>query len=252
MRIAALYDIHGNLPALEAVLGEVERAAVDVLVIGGDIFPGPMSAEVLDRLLALSRPVRFLRGNGDRWVCSVARGGSLTGIPEPHHAPLRWLGGRLRPEHRQILDSWPTTIRLEVEGLGSVLFCHATPRNDMDIFTRETPDDALRPIFDGVDADLVVCGHTHMQFDRTIDEIRVVNAGSIGMPFGDPGAYWLLLDGGVALRHTVYDLEAAAARIRATDFPNAEAFAADQVENPPSEQTMLDRFRAAALGAPGR
>jgi len=126
-----------------------------------------------------------------------------------------------------------------------VLFCHATPRNDEEIVTRLMSDDILRPIFDGV-ADLVVCGHTHMQFDRTIGGTRVVNAGSVGMPFGVPGAYWVLLGPGVELRHTRYDLPAAAARIRGTQYPGAQEFAHDLLE-PAGEDQMLEPFGPAEV-----
>ena len=75
-----------------------------------------------------------------------------------------------------------------------MLFCHATPQNDVDVFTERTPEERVAPCFAGVDADLVVCGHTHMQFDRTIAGVRVVNAGSVGMAYEEaPGAYWALL-----------------------------------------------------------
>jgi diadenosine tetraphosphatase ApaH/serine/threonine PP2A family protein phosphatase len=131
--------------------------------------------------------------------------------------------------------------------LGEVLFCHATPRNDTEIFTRSTGEDRLAPVFAGVDAAVVVCGHTHMQFDRAVGALRVVNAGSVGMPFAAPGAYWLLLGPEVELRHTPYDLEAAARRIRGTSYPQAEDFAARNVLRPPSADEMLERFSAAEL-----
>jgi diadenosine tetraphosphatase ApaH/serine/threonine PP2A family protein phosphatase len=128
-----------------------------------------------------------------------------------------------------------------------VTFCHATPRNDTEIFSRETPDEKLIPIFDTIGASVVVCGHTHMQFDRIIGSTRVVNAGSVGMPFGKPGAYWLLLDNGLKLKRTDYDLEKAAQRIRGTDYPQAEQFAAGNVLDPPSEETILAVYRNAEL-----
>jgi predicted phosphodiesterase len=103
-----------------------------------------------------------------------------------------------------------------------VLFCHATPRNENECFTRLTAEDRLLPIFQGLDVSVVICGHTHMQFDRMVGAVRVVNAGSVGMPFGEPGADWLLLGPGVQLRHTCYDLPAAARRILATPYPQAQ------------------------------
>lgn len=93
----------------------------------------------------------------------------------------------------------------------------------------------------------MICGHTHMQFDRQIGGTRIVNAGSVGMPFGEPGAYWLSLDPGVELRHTHYDLMAAADRVRATDYPQADDFAESNVLRPPSEAEMLDLFERSAL-----
>jgi diadenosine tetraphosphatase ApaH/serine/threonine PP2A family protein phosphatase len=136
-------------------------------------------------------------------------------------------------------------VRLDVSGFGSVLFCHATPRNDEEVVTRLIPEALLRPIFDGVAA-LVVCGHTHMQFDITVGTTRVVNAGSVGMPFEAAGAYWLLLDGRVELRRTVYDVAAAAEEVLRTAFPGADAFAATSILQPPD---MLETFTQYGLHA---
>jgi putative phosphoesterase len=242
MRIAALYDIHGNLPALEAVLRDVRDAGVDHIVVGGDVLPGPMPRESLACLDALDLPVQFIRGNGDREV--IAPTGA---VPEIYRESVRWNAEQIRPEDTRMLAAWPLTLRLPIDGIGEVLFCHATPRNDTEIFTRQTPDEPLLPIFGGLGVALAVCGHTHMQFDRTIGAVRVVNAGSVGMPFGDPGAYWLLLGPGVELRRTSYDLAAAAERIRATAYPKADEFAERNVLQPPSEQEILAAFGAAEL-----
>ena len=247
MRVAALYDIHGNLPALEAVLDEVHAAEVDRIVVGGDVLPGPMPRETLACLLTLELPVQFIHGNGDRVVLGQMRGAEPTEVPEPFREPIRWGARQLGPEEEQALASWPLTLRLEIEGLGDVLFCHATPRNDTDIFTRLTADERLLPILRGHDADVVVCGHTHMQFDRTVGATRVVNAGSVGMPFGEPGAYWLLLGPDVELRRTSYDLESAAERIRQTAYPHADDFATRHVLHPPPEKEILESFSRAEL-----
>ncbi len=162
---------------------------------------------------------------------------------------LRWNAGQLDAEHERILAGWPSTLRLDIDDVGAVLFCHATPRNDVDVFTKATPEALVLPTFAGVDTRLVVCGHTHMQFDRTVGPFRVVNAGSVGMPFQEAGAYWLLLDaGGVQLRRTDYDLASAAARVRATSYPQAEEFAAGSILQPPREQEMIERFSAVPLG----
>lgn len=241
-RVAALYDIHGNLPALEAVLREVRAAGVDHIVVGGDVLPGPMPRDSLQALLDVDLPMSFIHGNGDREV--VAPTGA---VPEPYLESMRWNAAQLRPEDTQRLAAWPPAQRLRIDGVGEVLFCHATPRNDVEIFTRVTPEERLLPIFGELGVQIAVCGHTHMQFDRPVGPVRVVNAGSVGMPFGEPGAYWLLLGPGVELRRTSYDLEQAAQRVRATAYPKAEEFAATSVLQPPSEQQVLDAFSHAEL-----
>ena len=160
---------------------------------------------------------------------------------------MRWVAEQLDPEYERWLAGWPATLRIEISGLGEVLFCHATPRSDTEIFTRSTPEDRLLPVFAGVDVSTVVCGHTHMQFDRMIGSVRVVNAGSVGMPFGEPGADWLLLGPGLQLRHTPYDLTKAAERIRGTRYPQAQEFAQGNVLQPPSEREMLEVMTRAEL-----
>jgi predicted phosphodiesterase len=242
VRVAAIYDVHGNLPALDAVLDEVQREQVDVIVVGGDVLPGPMARETLERLLALDTPTRFLYGNGEAAALMVLRGEEPITVPEAFRDIVRWTATQLDPPQAAAIASWPATIGLDVDGIGSVLFCHATPRSDTEIFTRLTPDADIRVAFEDVAADIVVCGHTHMQFDRTVGGLRVVNAGSVGMPFGPPGADWLLLGPGVELRHTSYDLEHAARRIRATDYPHADAFAERNVLAPPTAEDMLRAY----------
>jgi predicted phosphodiesterase len=249
MRVAAIYDIHANLPALEAVLQDIRRAKVDHLVVGGDVLPGPMPREAIASLLGLDIPVQFIQGNGDREVLAARRGTETGAVPEQFRDMMRWVAQQLRPEDEELLAGWPATLRVPIRGLGDVLFCHATPRNDTEIFTRLTSADRLVPVFDGLDVPLVVCGHTHMQFDRTIGATRVVNAGSVGMPFGEPGAYWLLLGPDVELRQTSYDLADAAERIRATRYPGAEEFAVHNVLEPPSEAQMVETFARFELNA---
>lgn len=246
MRIAALYDIHGNLPALEAVLAEVRRERVDEIIVGGDVLPGPMPREALDTLFQLEIPVRFLIGNADRETLATRAGTPSPTVPPAFRPVFHWVVEQLTEEHASSIERWPATLRART-ALGDVLFCHATPRNDTEIFTRLTADDRLTPVLAGVDSNVVVCGHTHMQFDRTVGGIRVVNAGSIGMPFGEPGAYWLLLGDEVSFRRTEYDLVAAAARIRETGYPQASEFAEGNVLHPPSADAMLETFSRAEL-----
>ena len=247
MRIAALYDIHANLPALEAVLDEVAATGADCIVIGGDVVPGPMPRETIAALMSLPVPTLFIQGNGERDTIAASTGTGLDAIPAQARESVDWTSRILSDADTECLMSWPASVELDVPGLGAVLFCHATPRSDREIFTVRTPVERLLPIFEGVAASVVVCGHTHMQFDRIIGPTRVVNAGSVGMPFGRSGAAWLLLGPRVELRHTNYDAAGAAQRIRASDYPQAADFAARYVEQPPPAEYMLEIFERAAL-----
>ena len=241
MRVAALCDIHGNLPALEAVLDEVERERVELVVVGGDTVTGPLAPEVLDRVLALGERVLVVRGNADREAVEVRRGAAEPGeSPGPHDA---WALGRLEERHLSALESLPLTVTVEVDGLGPVLFCHATPTSDTEIFLETTPDELVTRKLGGTAARTVVCGHTHMQFDRRVGEVRVVNAGSVGMPYEEaPGAYWALLGPDIELRRTAFDLDAAAEQIRATGWPAADEFVAENLLVVPSRAEALDVF----------
>jgi putative phosphoesterase len=198
VRVAALYDIHGNLPALEAVLHEVPAEAA--VVVGGDIVAGPFPSETLTLLRSLGDRILWIRGNADRELAPGEESGNAP--PEV----LEWVRSRLNGEEIAFLHSLPPTLSLEIDGLGRVLFCHATPRNDMDVFTAVTPEERIAPHFAEVDANVVVCGHTHMQFDRTVAGVRVVNAGSVGWPYEDTDdAYWALLGPEVEHKRTAYE-----------------------------------------------
>lgn len=240
-RVAAIYDIHGNFPALKAVLDDVRRADVDLIVAGGDVVPGPMPRETLARLLNSDIPVQFIQGNGELAVLAEMAG-TDSKVPHQFRKLVRWCADQLESEHEQLLASWPKTRRLAVDAVGEILFCHATPRSDNEVFTRLTPEDCLTRVFDDTSASVIVCGHTHMQFERVIGKIRVVNAGSVGMPYGEPGAYWLLLGPDIQLRCTRYDLTAAAERVRQTSYPDAKRFAAHDLLRPRSEKEMLQLF----------
>lgn len=241
-RVAALYDIHGNLPALEAVLGELRRERVEQIVVGGDVFPGPMASEAFARLLNLDQPIEFILGNCEVALLAAREGRDPGRMPDRAKDSMRWCAAQISANDERMLRSWPKTVTLNIEGLGAVLFCHGTPRNEDEIFTRLTSDSAVMPALADVRAKVVVCGHTHMQFDRVIGDIRVVNAGSVGMPFGTPGADWLVLGPEIELRHTDYDLVSAGERLRATDYPEAEEFASKYVLAPPSADEMLALF----------
>ncbi len=250
-RVAAIYDIHGNAPALQAVLDEIETLHVDLVIVGGDVLPGPQPLECFSALDTVKPPIRFIRGNGEREVLNLIDGNVSTAVPEQYLEAMRWVAQQLGDNLVQKIKRWPMTTSVPMPAFGNAMFCHATPLSDSDLFTSQTPEQQLVSTFNKAEAALVVCGHTHMQFARTIGNTRVVNAGSVGMPFGPPGAYWLLLERELNLRRTEYSLNAAAEQIRNTSYPGANDYAQRYVLNPPSEAEMRKQFEQAALGGGG-
>jgi predicted phosphodiesterase len=243
MRIAALYDIHGNLPALEAVLAETERERPDLIVVGGDVASGPLPRPTIERLMALGPRAHFVRGNADRNLVAALDGRR----PDPARPPeyrerLAWWAGQLGRAHRDFLAGFTAPTVFPVDGLGDAVFCHGSPRDEDEIITALTTDERLARIVAAVTAPLVVCGHTHMQFDRRLGGTRVVNAGSVGMPYGDPGAFWALLGPTVSLRRTAYDFDDAAERIRAGGFPWADDFVERNMRHPASAAEVATLF----------
>jgi predicted phosphodiesterase len=195
------------------------------LVFGGDVAWGPLPVETVDRIRSLD--ALAIRGNADRDLDDD------------------WLEQQLGPERLEWLTTRPEQLELEIEGLGRVLFCHGSPRSDEEMLLRTASDERLTQILMGVQADVVVCGHTHMQFERRLGEKRVVNAGSVGLPYGTAGAHWVELGPGVRHRRVEYD----PAPVRASEWPRAAELLA-VIESPPSEEQAIGEFEA--LIAAGR
>ena len=206
MRVAALYDVHANVPALEAVLADVERERVDTIVFGGDLTWGPEPSEALTIVRSLPH-ARFVRGNCDR-------------------EPDEWERSRLSAEDVAFLQGLPESVELD-----AVLYCHATPRSDEEIVTPATSDEDLAEILRGVEQQAVIAGHTHMQQDRQIGTVRFVNAGSVGLPYeGELAAFWALVDDGeIELRKTSLEVDRVAAAFRRSDWPRAEELLRENV-----------------------
>ncbi|GAA0570146.1 metallophosphoesterase family protein [Paractinoplanes ferrugineus] len=244
MRIAVLADVHGNLPALEAVLDEVARVGVDRIVLLGDIANGPMPGQTLDRLAELGDTAVWVHGNGERELVAGFDGQAVPGPAGEEAAACAQL---LEPRHRALLADLPMTVSLEVDGLGPVLFCHATPRRDDEFVLVDSPIQRWDEALAGVTEQIVVCGHTHMPFDRLVNQRRVINPGSVGMAYGPAGAYWALLDDHVQLRRTPYDPEAAAKRIARSRYPDAAGWAAEYVLHPYGDGAALEAFTAIAM-----
>jgi putative phosphoesterase len=226
MRIAALYDVHGNRPALEAVLAELEGEPIDEIVFGGDLTWGPQPHETLELVRSVEN-ASFVRGNADR-------------------EPDDWERSCLSEEEVAFLQGQAPTVELDC-----VLYCHATPRSDDEVVTPATPDERLAEILTGVQQRVVVAGHTHMQEDRLVGDVRFVNAGSVGLPYeGEVAAFWaLLVDGEPELRKTPLDRERIVELFEQSRWPRADEFLHERLLRPASreEATKVLEGRARAI-----
>ena len=228
MRVAALYDIHGNLPALEAVLADVEREDIDAIVVGGDIAAGPPQPREVVELVRSLPNAHCVRGNADR-----LRDAEFAG-----EEGLAWLLERLAADQVDWLVGLPFSVVLD-----DTLYVHATPLDDTTIVTELTTDEKLASVLREVEQRRVVAGHTHMQLERQVDGKLFVNAGSVGWPYeGEAGARWAVLDEGVELRRTEYDRARTAELIRASGHPRAEEIAAENILETPSRAEALEAF----------
>jgi predicted phosphodiesterase len=240
MHVMALYDIHGNVDALDAVLTAAEP---DAVLVGGDAVPGPFAAAVLERLGSLTVPVHWIRGNGEREVAEAV--GAPEAAPGDLAAVTAAISAReLGPERSKALGQLPLTLELD-----GVRFCHATPRRDDEMVTRISPPERWAAVLDGVAPGLVVAGHTHQQDDRTVGGVRFVNAGSVGLPYeGDGAARWLwLADGEPELRRTPYDAAAAGRRMLEAGWPDARSIGG-ALTDPVEPMVVTDIFEALARG----
>jgi predicted phosphodiesterase len=250
VRVAALYDIHGNDAALAAVLAEVDAVGADLIVIGGDVAGGPFPCETVDAVRALGDRALAIRGNGERELVEARlrlEAGSARSDPDDiWSSRTHWAAGVLDRVRLDWMGALAPLASAAVDGLGDVLFCHATPRSDEEIVTPLSSEERIAPIFGVLAQHTVVNGHTHAQFERQIGATRLVNAGSVGMPYETrPAAYWALLGPGIELRSTPYDVEGFASRVRATGFPEADDFA-DWITAPPGPDEAHEFFERMA------
>jgi predicted phosphodiesterase len=215
--LGLLYDVHGNLPALDAVLAEGEQAGIDRWLLGGDYAAfGAWSRETVDRLRELD--AEWIRGNVDRWTLLATD--EPPEAVRPALARCRALLGEARARDLAELPERRTH--------DAVLYCHASPWSDVQSFLPE-PADGDAGLLEGVSATRVVFGHTHLQFTRKgPGGVELVNPGSVGIPLdGDRRAAWAIAhaDGRIELRRTVYDHQASADAVREQLGEDGELFA---------------------------
>ena len=236
MRIAALADVHGNAPALAAVLAEVEREAPDLVVFCGDLTWGSLPAETIALVRGLEIPTRFVRGNAERALLELQAGE----VAEPT-ARERWMLGRHGEDDLAWLGSFETTVSVDVEGLGRTCFCHGSPRSDEECVTEQTPPERVREFMANRDEGVVVTAHVHLPYERVVGDLRLLGPGSVGLPYGDGGAaYWALLGPDAELRRTAYDIGAAIELMRETDDPRVDVIAEMMLEPPSREEVVAD------------
>jgi predicted phosphodiesterase len=211
MRVAALADVHGNAPALEAVLAEVAREDVDLIVFCGDLTWGPLPNETLALVGALELPAHFVRGNADRSV----------GVLDDERGA--WLAAQHGEDWTRFVNDFAPYVVADVDGLGPTRFVHGSPRSDEECVTPETPAERVGEFMAGVDERVVVTAHVHVSYDRVVEGVRLVGPGSVGRPYeGERGARWAILGPDVELRRTDYDHEATAALYRASGIPQVD------------------------------
>jgi predicted phosphodiesterase len=217
VKVLALYDIHGNVDALDAVLADSSAASPDAIVVGGDAVPGPFARAVLDRLDALGGPVYSIRGNGERETAEAAAATTPPADDDLARVTAAATASELGPDRARALGDLPLIVELD-----GVLYCHATPRADDEMVTRASTPARFVKVLAGVDARVVIAGHTHQQDDRKVGPVRFVNAGSVGLPYeGDGAARWAwVVDGTPELRSTPYDAQAAGTRMLAAGWPD--------------------------------
>ena len=238
-KVAVVSDVHGNAPALAAVLVEIEREQPDLIVFGGDLTWGPLPGPTLALITPdLSERAVFIRGNADRRLLELADGRDAEGDDSPTERE-QWLSR----EHAGRLDFLRQFVEqavVEIEGLGAVRFCHGSPRTDEECVTPRTPVKRLRELREGVSERIIVTAHTHLQFDRKIDGMRSINPGSVGMPYEEHiAAYWALLGPDVDLRATDYDVEETLRLYRASADPLAER-PIEYLVTPPSRDEVIE------------
>jgi putative phosphoesterase len=237
-KVAVVSDVHTNVAALTAVLAEIEQEAPDLVVSCGDLTWGSQPDETIALMRALGDRVLFVRGNGERAVLQITAGSREAGTPRE-----QWVPARHSAESVAFVRTIPFSIVIDIAGLGPVRFCHGSPRADNEIVTPGTPAERFAELSANIDEQLLVTGHTHIQFDRPVAGRRSVNPGSLGIPYhlGEPGtAYWAMLGPDVELRQTRYDVTPAISIGDELGDPGADRIR-DLLLTPPTPAELIEK-----------
>ena len=222
-RLAILSDMHGNLPALEAVLSDLSQFKIDRVIVPGDVINwGPFSAQVVDRVAREGWAV--IRGNNEFYLLDY----DTPRAPEAwtdrnHFSMLPWLAGQLNGRRHDIIATWPDTLHLRFPDAPPIRVVHGSPRSNREPIYPISAEADVEAMLAGVEETTVIAGHTHLAMDRCVGRWHILNPGSIGVPIdGRPGASYMLLEGNESGWH---------ATIRRADFDDAPLFAEFERQN---------------------
>ena len=235
-RVALIADVHGNAPALTAVLDEARADGVDALVFLGCLTWGPEPTRVIELAQSTGRPTYFLRGNGERAVLELAAGTRDAASPTDS-----WMVNAHGPAGVQFLAALPTGLIGQVAGIGRIRLCHGSPRSDIELLTPGTPPERIAAACADVTESTIAHGHTHLQYTRLAGQRRVIGVGSVGLPYGgdEPGARWTVVGPTIEPRRTAYDIDEAIAAADAVNYPGLERYTGT-LRQPPTLQMIID------------
>lgn len=226
MKIAALYDVFGNYQALQAVLRDVKKEKVDLLILGGNIIWGPHPVEVLSIIDSCELETIIIRGNTERELFD--NDGTITEKLGYFSEMYSWCLAKLTKEQKQKLENLAVDFDYE-----NFKFVHASPKSDTNGIRNLTTDEDIEKMMEEVSHENIICGHTYRQFKRQVGKHTIYNAGSVGIQFNTDGACWLLIDHGeVLFKETHYNLTQAAKDMLYSDCPRRHEFASHLLDIP--------------------
>jgi predicted phosphodiesterase len=233
-RLAVIGDVHGNAVAFAAVLEEIRADPPDLVVINGDLSWGAEPETTLELADSVPKAV-FVRGNAESALLRLAQGEAS----EPTETEA-WMVQQHSPGRIAEIEGYAGAVSATVDGFGRVFLCHGSPRGDQEIVTPETPDERMHALLAGTQLDVLVTAHVHLQFEREVLGITSMNAGSVGLQYGDtPAAYWAEIGPEIRLCRTPYDVDEAERRVRSSGIPTADRIV-QTLREPPSAEEVIE------------